>query len=397
MIWEELGFTYLGPVDGHDVRDAARRLRQATKVPGPVFIHVVTQKGKGYRRPKPTAERCHARLRRRRAGASTAAAPKYQDVFAQTLIELASDDPRIVAITAAMPTAPAWTSSRRSIRPLLRRRHRRAARGDLRGGPGDAGDAAGRGDLLDLPAARLRPDHPRCLHPEPAGRLRLDRAGLVGDDGRTHQGVFDLSYLRCLPNMTIMAPKDENELRHMLATAIAHGAARSRCAIRAATASACRWTRAEPAADRQGRDAAQGGDDRADRRHRHDGRLREAAADAGRRGHPGDGDQRALRQAAGRGAGSRRGAAHRPRHHDRENVIKGGFGAGVLETLAAHELAIPVRVLGVPDRVFEHASQGRLRELAGLTPAGIADAARNVIARKAARRDESVAVGANVG
>ncbi|HEU5432896.1 MAG TPA: transketolase C-terminal domain-containing protein, partial [Thermomicrobiales bacterium] len=80
-----------------------------------------------------------------------------------------------------------------------------------------------------------------------------------------------------------------------------------------------------------------------------------------------------------------------------ESAAKGGFGAGVLETLAANDVTIPVRLLGVPDRVFEHAAQGRLRESAGLTPAGIAEAARAVIAKKATGRDRSVAVGANVG
>jgi 1-deoxy-D-xylulose-5-phosphate synthase len=213
----------------------------------------------------------------------------------------------------------------------------------------------------------------------------LDRAGFAGDDGRTHHGIYDLSYLRCLPNMVIMAPKDENELRQMMATAITYEDGPS----------AVRYPRGNGVGVeidtaltplpigisetiREGKDAtiiAVGSmvltAERA---------AAELAADGidvtvvnARFVKPLD-EGRFLELARSTGAIVTM----------EENAAAGGFGAGILELLAAHGLATPVKVLGIPDRVFEQASQQRLRELAGL---GVGDAVAAVRATVAARRN----------
>jgi 1-deoxy-D-xylulose-5-phosphate synthase len=162
MIWEELGFTYMGPIDGQDLRALVEALRQATLVPGPVFLHVVTEKGRGFAGAATDRERGHAVSAPSSPGAPPSP-PKYQDVFAQTVIELAKDDPdRNVA-----RQVPGGLSG-----SLLRRWDSRAACGHLRRGSRRRGHAPRRRHLFDISAARLRSDHSRRLPATPAGDLR---------------------------------------------------------------------------------------------------------------------------------------------------------------------------------------------------------------------------------
>ncbi len=227
MIWEELGFTYIGPIDGHDIRATVEALRQAREVNGPAFVHVVTQKGKGYDPALTDREKSHAvsAPTKPAANGSPPPAPKYQDVFAETLIELANDDDRIFAITAAMPTGTslikfAAAHPDRFFDVGIAEQHAVTFAAGLA--------TAGLRPVAAIYSTFLQRAYDQIVHDVCIQRLpvifAMDRAGFAGDDGRTHHGAFDLSYLRCLPNMTIMAPKDENELRHMLATAVAHTA-----------------------------------------------------------------------------------------------------------------------------------------------------------------------------
>src|SRR5687767_5030740 len=220
MIWEELGFTYMGPIDGHDLRALVEALRQATLVPGPVFLHVVTEKGRGFAGAATDRERGHAVSAPALPGAPPSP-PKYQDVFAQTVIELAKDDPRIVAITAAMPTG----TSLAKFQAVFPDRFFDVGIAEQHAVTFAAGLAAeGMRPVVGIYSTFLQRAYDQIIHDVCLQRLpvvfAIDRAGFAGDDGRTHHGIFDLSYLRCLPNMTLMAPKDENELRHMLATAM---------------------------------------------------------------------------------------------------------------------------------------------------------------------------------
>ncbi|MCC6791164.1 MAG: 1-deoxy-D-xylulose-5-phosphate synthase, partial [Thermomicrobiales bacterium] len=226
MIWEELGFTYMGPVDGHDIRAMADAMRQARKVNGPVFLHVVTEKGKGFPACESDTERGHsvsAQAAPRPAG-TPAPPPRYQDVFASTLVDMATADKRIVAITAAMPSG----TSLGKFQAVHPERFFDVGIAEQHAVTFAAGLATqGLRPVCGIYSTFLQRAYDQIVHDVCLQRLpvtfALDRAGFAGDDGRTHHGIYDLSYLRCLPNMTIMAPKDENELRHMLLTAVEYG------------------------------------------------------------------------------------------------------------------------------------------------------------------------------
>ncbi len=224
MLFEELGFTYFGPVDGHNIAALISVLKQANKMNGPVFVHVVTEKGKGYHYAEKSPEVFHGvgpfdlknglPLKEKKN-------PNYTDVFGTTLVELARDNPEIVAITAAMT---AGTGLKKFAAEFPERFY-------------DVGIAEQHGVTLAsaLAAGKMRPVvaiystflqraydqilHDTCIQKLPVV-FAVDRAGIVGEDGETHQGLFDITFLRTMPNMSIMAPANEDELRHMLFTAI---------------------------------------------------------------------------------------------------------------------------------------------------------------------------------
>lgn len=376
MIWEELGFTYMGPVDGHDVRGLVEALRQARLVEGPVFLHVVTEKGRGFPAARTDRERGHAVSAPTPKGAPKSP-PKYQDVFADTIVELANDDPRIVAITAAMPTG----TSLGRFQAAHPERFFDVGIAEQHAVTFAAGLAAeGMRPVVGIYSTFLQRAYDQIVHDVCLQRLpvtfAIDRAGFAGDDGRTHHGVFDLSYLRCLPNMTIMAPRDENELRHMLTTAIQEIDGPS--AIRYPRGAGVGVTLTEPLRSLPvGRsEVLREGDDVAILAVGSMVLAAERAADLlaaqGVRATVVDArfikplDTTLIQSLA-----ERTGALVTVE----ESARAGGFGSAVLECLATAENPAAIRVLGVPDRVFEQASQGRLRELAGLTPTDIVEAA----------------------
>lgn len=399
MIWEELGFTYLGPVDGHDVRALVDALRQATLVSGPVFLHVVTEKGRGFAAAATDRERGHAVSAPVAPGAPPSP-PKYQDVFAQTVIELASDDPRIVAITAAMPTG----TSLAKFQTAFPDRFFDVGIAEQHAVTFAAGLAAeGLRPVVGIYSTFLQRAYDQIVHDVCLQRLpvifAIDRAGFAGDDGRTHHGIFDLSYLRCLPNMTIMAPKDENELRHMLKTAVE--SIQGPVAIRYPRGAGVGVPLTEPLHTLPvGRaETLRSGSDL-------------AILALGSMVLPAE---RAAGALAAEGIAATVVNARFVKPLDsrlirdlarqcgaivtvEENVRAGGFGAAVLELLASADTVVPTEVLAVPDRVFEQASQGRLREMAGLTPDAIAQAARSVTeARRPVRAGDPFATRHPVG
>ena len=383
MIWEELGFTYMGPIDGHDIRALVDALRQARLVPGPVFLHVVTEKGRGFAGAATDRERGHA-VSAPSLPSAPPSPPKYQDVFAQTVIELAKDDPRIVAITAAMPTG----TSLAKFQNAYPDRFFDVGIAEQHAVTFAAGLAAeGMRPVVGIYSTFLQRAYDQIIHDVCLQRLpvtfAIDRAGFAGDDGRTHHGIYDLTYLRCLPNMTVMAPKDENELRHMLTTAL--------CEIEGPVA--IRYPRGagvgEPIASPlhalpigRGETIRSGSDvailalgsmvlpaERAAELLAAEG----IAATVVNARFVKPLDERLVLELAGKCSAI---------VTVEENVVNGGFGSAVLELLHRSDMQVPARVLGIPDKVFEHAAQGRLRQLAGLSPEHIATAARQIMTLK---------------
>ncbi|WP_067932919.1 1-deoxy-D-xylulose-5-phosphate synthase [Alicyclobacillus kakegawensis] len=217
QFFEGFGFKYLGPIDGHDLPELIRVLRDAKRLHGPVLIHVITKKGKGYASAEAAPDKFHAWPSK----SKTQGPPSYSSVFAQTLIELARRDPRIVAVTAAMPDGTglnkfAEVFPQRTFDVGIAEQHATTFCAGLA--------AAGKRPVFAVYSTFLQRAYDQFIHDVCIQKLpvvfAIDRAGLVGPDGETHQGAFDLAYLRTVPNVTVMMPKDENELRHMLYTAL---------------------------------------------------------------------------------------------------------------------------------------------------------------------------------
>lgn len=223
MIWEELGFVYLGPVDGHDIGQLIDVLEAAKQSERPVFIHVLTVKGKGHDVAEEDAVKWHAVAAPGKPGAPKPTAPKFQDVFADTLIKVAKDDPKVVAITAAMPDGTGLNK----FAKVFPDRCFDVGIAEQHAVTFAAGMATeGIKPVCAIYSTFLQRAYDQVIHDVCIQNLpvvfAMDRGGIVGDDGRTHQGVFDISYLRPIPNLVLMAPKDENELQHMIYTAVKH-------------------------------------------------------------------------------------------------------------------------------------------------------------------------------
>lgn len=224
-LFEALGFDYLGPLDGHNLVQLVEVFNNINQLDGPLLVHVMTTKGKGYKPAEDTPAQYHGVgvfdvVTGK--GAPKAAVKSYTEVFGETLVQLAEENRKVVAITAAMPDGT-------GLNPFSQRFPERffdvgiAEQHALAFAAGLAADgfrpvAAIYSTFLQRAYDQVF--HDICLQKLPVV-MAIDRAGLVGDDGPTHHGVFDLSFLRHLPGITVMAPKDENELRHMLKTALA--------------------------------------------------------------------------------------------------------------------------------------------------------------------------------
>ena len=380
-LFEELGFRYMGPYNGHSIPALLPALREAKEREKPVLIHVRTVKGKGYRLAEKDPVKWHgpsAFTLDTGEIKKTASPPSYTQVFGDTLIALAEKDPRIVAVTAAMPEGT-------GVDRFARRFPERAF---------DVGICEQHGVTFcaGMATRGLRPVaaiystflqraydqifHDVCLMDLPVV-FALDRGGLVGNDGPTHHGVHDLAYLRVLPNMLICAPKDEEELRHLLATAFEAG---------------------HPVAVRYPRGAGEGrpasgpptplpvGTAEVVREGRHGavwalGPRVGAALEAAER-LAADGVDLTVVNARwvkplDRDLLARTVAPRSRLITVEDHNVMGGFGSAVLE--AVSELEIPgveVLRLGVPDRFIAHATQAEQWREVGLDAEGILRSAR---------------------
>jgi 1-deoxy-D-xylulose-5-phosphate synthase len=387
-LFEELGFDYVGPIDGHDMDQLLPVLRAArAKATGPVLIHCCTVKGKGYVPAEASADKYHG-VSSFDIGTGTQAkakpgAPSYTSVFGTALTEEAARDPRVVAVTAAMPSGT-------GVNIMADRFPARVF---------DVGIAEQHGVTFaaGMAASGLRPFcaiystflqrgydqvvHDVALQGLPV-RFAIDRAGLVGADGATHAGAFDVAYLSNLPGFTVMAAADEAELVHMVATAVAHDSGPIAFRFpRGAGTGVALPERGTPLAIGKGRMIRHGEDVAILSLGAHLGECLIAAESL---------------EAEGIGVSVADARFAKPldiellldlaRSHRAlitvEQGARGGFGAMVLHELAAHgvfDRGLAVRTLTLPDRFIPQAAPAEMYADAGLTAADIADSVRGAL------------------
>jgi 1-deoxy-D-xylulose-5-phosphate synthase len=371
-LFEEMGFNYIGPVDGHDVSTLVATLRNMRLLPGPQFLHVVTQKGKGYAPAEADPIKWHGPGPYDPASGTLfkeqASGPTYSQVFGQWLCDIAEQDPRIVAITPAMREGSGLVEFEKRFPD----RYFDVAIAEQHAVTLAAGLACdGLRPVVAIYSTFLQRAYDQLIHDVALQRLpvvfAIDRAGLVGGDGATHQGEFDLSYLRCIPNLVVMAPADENECRQMLYTAASQD---------------------QPAAVRYPRGRGPGATVESTMQ-----ALPLGRAETRRRGSSGlallaFGSMVTPAAAAAEALDATLvnmrfvkpldealiasiAADHRAIVTLEENVIAGGAGSAVLEFLQRIECGIPVLQIGVPDGFVEHGSREDNLVTAGLDGASI--------------------------
>ncbi len=379
-LFEALGFDYIGPLDGHDLTQLVEVFKNINELDGPLLVHVMTTKGKGYKPAEETPSKYHgvgAFDVATGKGTAKPAVKSYTDLFGETLVQLAEEDAKIVAITAAMPDGT-------GLNPFSQRFPERffdvgiAEQHAMTFAAGLAADGFRPVVAIYSTFVQRAYDqvfHDICLQKLPV-TIAMDRAGLVGDDGPTHHGVFDLSFLRHLPGITVMAPKDENELRHLLKTAIYSGL---------------------PVALRYPRGAGYGVELDRDLKCIEIGKGEQLLEGTdltlvaiGATVYPALQAAEALRL-KGISTGVVNARFVKPLDAElildvarrtgriitvEENALQGGFGSAVLELLYDNNLQdVKVRRLGLPDHYIEQGSQAQLRKDVGIDAEGITAAA----------------------
>jgi 1-deoxy-D-xylulose-5-phosphate synthase len=394
FLFESLGFQYVGPIDGHNIAEMVATLENVKKVEGPTLVHVLTKKGKGYAPAEKDPVKYHSvtpfHALTGKAKKEKGQIPSYTDVFAQALIKVAKENQKVVGITAAMGSGTGIDKLSKEI-------------------PGRSYDvgiaeqhavtfAAGMATEGWIPVVAiystfLQRGYDEIVHDVCVQNLHvvfaLDRGGLVGADGPTHHGVFDFAYMRSIPNIVIMAPKDENELQHMLKTAIEHGGPIS-----------LRYPRGDGwgvEMDREPRRLEIG-----------KAELLRAGRDVGiiGIGHTVRPALRAAEDLAPLGIDAAVVNARFVKPLDKvllreivaqvpnlitveDHAISGGFGSAVLEFLAEEGINdVRVRRLGVPDRFIPHGTQDELRKLCGFDKEAITQAALQMVRLERKRNKE---------
>jgi 1-deoxy-D-xylulose-5-phosphate synthase len=385
FFFEALGFRYVGPIDGHNIDRLVGVFREVMRNEGPVIVHALTVKGRGYAHAEDSPGRFHGLgpfdIETGEPLKAPGGPPTYTEVFADAVIRLGERNDRIVAITAAMPSG----AGLEAFGKRFPERTFDVGISEQHGITFAAGLAkTGLQPVAAIYSTFLQRSYDQIVHDVCLQNLpvvfALDRAGLVGDDGPTHHGAFDLSYLRHIPNLTVMAPADEAELVNMLASAFAYG---------------------RPVAVRYPRGAGLGVPlpDPPQILERGKGELRRAGKDAvivaiGNRVQPAleAADQLA---AAGVDAAVLNARFVKPLDEDlivewarrtgrvvtvEENAGLGGFGGAVLEMLSARGVwNVRTRIVALPDRFVEHGAQKELHRRTGIDADGVAAAVRALV------------------
>lgn len=375
-LFEELGWNYVGPIDGHDLPTLLATLRNMRDLDGPQFLHVVTKKGKGFAPAEADPIGYHAITKLEPINAPTApkqtSGPKYSSVFGQWLCDMAATDPRLVGITPAMKEG----SDLVAFSERYPERYFDVAIAEQHAVTLAAGMACdGAKPVVAIYSTFLQRAYDQLIHDVAVQHLdvlfAIDRAGLVGEDGPTHAGSFDIAYLRCIPGMLVMTPSDENELRRMLTTGhLFNGPA------------AVRYPRGSGpnATIKPGLDPLEIGKGIVRRQGKKTALLVFGVqlAEALKVGEVLDAtvvdmrfvkplDEALVRQLA---------ASHELMVTIEENSVMGGAGSAVSEFLAHAGILKPVLHLGLPDYYVEHAKPAQMLAECGLDAAGIEAAIR---------------------
>jgi len=394
FLFESLGFQYVGPIDGHNLSEMITTLENVKKIEGPTLVLVMTKKGKGYAPAEEEPIKFHAvtpfHVLTGKAKKEKGPIPTYTEVFGQSLVRIASQNPKVVGITAAMGSG---TGIDRLAREIPERTY------DV--GIAEqhavtfAGGMATEGfiPVVAIYSTFLQRGYDEILHDVCLQNLHvvfaLDRGGLVGADGPTHHGVFDFAYMRSMPNIVIMAPKDENELQHMLRTAVEYSG---------------------PISLRYPRGEGWGVTLDAETKSLEIGKaevLREGGdvviAAIGQTVIPA---LKAAQDLAPLGINAAVVNSRFVKPLDRElfrdlltrvprlitvedHVIAGGFGSAVIELLADEGFSgVEVKRLGVPDRFIPHGTQDELRKMCGFDKDAIAQAVLQMVRRGKKRSRE---------
>ncbi len=371
-LFEEMGFNYIGPIDGHDVKALVNTLRNLQKLRGPQFLHVVTRKGKGYAPAEADPIKWHGPGPFDPASGmifkEASSGPTYSQIFGKWLCDMADRDPAIVGITPAMREGSGMVEYSKRF-PT---RYFDVAIAEQHAVTLAAGMAVeGLKPIVAIYSTFLQRAYDQLIHDVALQKLpvvfAIDRAGLVGSDGATHQGSYDLSFLRCIPNMVVMAPADENECRQMLYTGT---------------------TLNSPSAIRYPRGSGPGVQVVAEMT-----AVPVGVAQLRREGRSGlailafgalvDSAQKIAERLDATMVNMRFvkpldekmivsiAARHRALITIEENAVMGGAGSGVSEVLAIAGLQLPTLHIGIPDRFIEHGTRDTCLARAGLDLAGI--------------------------
>jgi 1-deoxy-D-xylulose-5-phosphate synthase len=403
IIFEEMGFEYIGPLDGHDLPLMLDVFKHVKQMRGPVLVHLITVKGKGYPLGEADPRKFHSVtpfIPETGEAQKKSSGETYTSVFSKTLIELAENDPKIVGITAAMPDGTGLNKfaerfPERYFDVGIAEQHAVCFAAGLA--------AAGQKPVAAIYSTFLQRAFDIIIHDVGVQNLpvifAIDRAGLVGEDGGTHHGVFDISYLRCIPTMVLMAPKDGEELAQMLRFAVAHveGPHASPIAVRYPRGSVTPvdWGRPSPPIELGKAEVLSEGEDVAFIAY---GSMVLPAFQAAQvlRSEGIAATVINARFAKPLDEVTLLGAAQRTAHVilAEENVKMGGFGSAVLELLAAHGISdVKVRLLGVPDHFIEHGAPDILKKVCGLTTDDLVAAARDLLGRPQPSLDATAVVG----
>ena len=376
-LFEEFGFNYVGPIDGHDLDSLIPTLKNIKELKGPQFLHVVTKKGQGYKLAEADPVLYHgpgkfdpAQGIVKKAGGGK---PTYTQIFGEWLCDMARLDSRLIGITPAMREGSGLVRFAEEFPD----RYFDVGIAEQHAVTFAAGLACeGMRPVLAIYSTFLQRGYDQLIHDVCIQNLpilfALDRAGLVGGDGATHNGAFDLTYLRCVPNMVVMAPSDENECRQMLYTAFRLG---QPAAVRYPRGSGpgapvSKEMQALPVGKGVVRRRGSGGVAILAF-----GTLLKPALDAAEELDATVADMRFVKPLDADLATELAGA-HRLLVTVEENAVSGGAGSAVAEVLAERGVAIPLLHLGLPDRFVDHGDQAQLLASVGLDRSGIVAAVR---------------------